>query len=92
MELVWWEEYDEEEREEYRGLEEMELTALITQECVEVIEHTEYIEYEKPMHDVVIKRSQYNGKIKIENVPPSEFLISREAKNIASLRLVLLRS
>ena len=43
---VWWEEYDEEEREEYRGLEEMELTALITQEGVEVIEHTEYIEYE----------------------------------------------
>ena len=85
---VWWEEYDEEEREEYRGLEEMELTALITQEGVEVIEHTEYIEYEKPMHDVVIKRSQYNGKIKIENVPPSEFLISREAKNIQDAAFV----
>ena len=85
---VWWEEYDEEEREEYRGLEEMELAALITQEGVEVIEHTEYIEYEKPMHDVVIKRSQYNGKIKIENVPPSEFLISREAKNIQDAAFV----
>ena len=85
---VWWDEYDEEEREEYRGLEEMELTALITQEGVEVIEHTEYVEYEKPMHDVVIKRSQYNGKIKIENVPPSEFLISREAKNIQDATFV----
>jgi len=85
---VWWDEYDEEEREEYRGLEEMELTALITQEGVEVIEHTEYVEYEKPMHDVVIKRSQYNGKIKIENVPPSEFLISREAKNIQDAAFV----
>ena len=85
---VWWDEYDEEQREEYRGLEEMEMTALITQEGVEVIEHTEYIEYEKPMHDVVIKRSQYNGKIKIENVPPSEFLISREAKSIPEARFV----
>tara|TARA_R110002020_G_scaffold261328_1_gene475658 strand:+ start:385 stop:2352 length:1968 start_codon:yes stop_codon:yes gene_type:complete len=85
---VWWDEYDEEEREEYRGLEEMELTALITQEGVEVIEHTEYVEYEKPMHDVVIKRSQYNGKIKIENVPPSEFLISREAKSIQDATFV----
>ena len=85
---VWWDEYDEEQREEYHGLEEMELTALITQEGIEVIEHTEYIEYEKPMHDVVIKRSQYNGKIKIENVPPSEFLISREAKNIQDATFV----
>ncbi len=85
---VWWDEYDDEQREEYRGLEEMEMTALITQEGIEVIEHTEYIEEEKPYHDLVIKRSSYNGKIKIENVPPSEFLISREAKNIQEARFV----
>jgi len=40
------------------------------------------------LHDVVIKRSSYDGKIKIENVPPSEFLISREAKNIQDARFV----
>jgi hypothetical protein len=40
------------------------------------------------MHDVVIKRSSYNGKIKIENIPPSEFLISREAKDIQEARFV----
>ena len=85
---VWWDEYDDEQREEYRGLEEMEMTALITQEGIEVIEHTEYIEEERPYHDLVIKRSSYNGKIKIENVPPSEFLISREAKNIQEARFV----
>ena len=79
---VWWDEYDEEQREEYRALDETELTALITQEGVEVVEHTEYIEYEQPIHDIVIKRSQYNGKVRVENVPPSEFLISREAKTI----------
>ena len=85
---VWWDEYDEEQREEYRGLDETELTALITQEGVEVVEHTEYIEYEQPVHDIVIKRSQYNGRVKVENVPPSEFLISREAKTIQDARFV----
>ena len=85
---VWWDEYDEEQREEYHALDETELTALITQEGVEVVEHTEYIEYEQPVHDIVIKRSQYNGKVRVENVPPSEFLISREAKTIQDARFV----
>ena len=39
---VWWDEYEEAQREEYHCLVEMEMTALITQEGVEVIEHTEY--------------------------------------------------
>jgi len=102
---VWWDEYEEAQREEYHGLEEMEMTALITQEGIEVIEHTEYQGegyggggqemggqemggQGGMLHDVVIKRSAYNGKIKIENVPPSEFLISREAKNIQDARFV----
>ena len=103
---VWWDEYTEEQREEYRGLDELGFEALITQESVEVLEHTEYegpaeggygmqpaaetgAPIEPPMlHDVVIKRSSYDGKIKIENVPPSEFLISRDAKNIQDARFV----
>ena len=103
---VWWDEYEEEQREEYRGLDELGFEALITQENVEVLEHTEYegpegggydiqpavetqVALEPVMiHDVVIKRKSYNGKIKIENVPPSEFLISRESKNIQDARFV----
>jgi len=85
---VWWDEYTESQREEYRGLDEISFTVLINDNDVEVIEHTEYEEYNVPMHDVVIKRNSYNGKIKIENVPPSEFLISREAKNLQDARFV----
>ena len=107
---VWWDEYDNEEREEYTGLTEMEFEALLSDPSVEVMEHTEYTdpeykeseEVETPeyaqaesmqqvgevLHDVVIKRKEYTGKIKIENVPPSEFLISREAKNIQDARFV----
>jgi len=85
---VWWEEYGEDTREEYRRLGEVELQALIIDDNVEVLEHSEYMDEEIVYHDVVIKRKDYDGKIKIENVPPSEFLISREAKNIQEARFV----
>jgi hypothetical protein len=85
---VWWDEYPEEKREEYRNLGEVEFEYLISDDEVEVIEHTEYGEGEEIYHDVVIKRSSYNGRVKVENVPPDEFLISREAKGIQDARFV----
>jgi hypothetical protein len=85
---VWWDEYEEEQREEYHGLDEVSLMALISDDSVEVVEHTEIVEEEKPLHDVVIKRRDRNGRIKIENIPPSEFLIARESKNIQEARFV----
>jgi hypothetical protein len=106
---VWWNDYEEWNREEYRGLNEMEFEALLSDPSIEVLEHTEYedIDYaaeqveQTPegtaeqeevvgnmIHDVVIQRKDYGGKIKIENVPPSEFLIARESKNIQDARFV----
>jgi hypothetical protein len=84
---VWWDEYPEIQREEYRGLTDMEFEVLTANKDVKVIEHEEYYD-EVTYHDVVIHREDYNGKIKIENVPPDEFLISREAKDIQSARFV----
>ena len=85
---VWWEDYEKEEREEYRNLDEVSLMAIISDDDVEVIEHTETLEEGVPYHDLVIKRKDYDGRIKIENVPPSEFLINREAKSIPEARFV----
>ena len=106
---VWWDDYEEWNREEYKGLNETEFESLLADPTVEVLEHTEYedIDYaaeqveQTPegtaeqtevagnmIHDVVIQRQDYGGKIKIENVPPSEFLISRESKNIQDARFV----
>ena len=86
---VWWNDYEEEEREEYTGLDEIGLQALLMDPDVEVVEHSEYDnDYGQIEHDIVIKRKSYNGKIKIENVPPSEFLISREAKSIQDATFV----
>ena len=77
---VWWEEYEEEQREEYHNLDEVSLMALISDDSVEVVEHTEVTTGEQPYHDLVIKRKDYDGRIKIENVPPSEFLISEKLR------------
>ena len=89
---VWWDEYEDPQREEYHNLGELEFEYLIADEDVEVIEHTEVagneVEGIETYHDVVIKRTSYNGKIRIENVPPDEFLISREAKGIQDARFV----
>ena len=85
---VWWDEYDEVQREEYQGLDEFEFTMLINGDDVEVLEHTSNGEGLEMTHDVVISRKSYNGKIRVENVPPSEFLISREAKTIPDARFV----
>ena len=39
-------------------------------------------------HNCVIKRTSRGGKVKIENVPPEEFLIQRTAKSIESANFV----
>ena len=103
---VWWDEYEDWNREEYNGLEELQFETLIMSPSVEVIEHTSYPDpqynameetttvgmmpgMEVPqIHDVVIKRYSDTGKIRIENVQPSEFLIARESKTIQDSRFV----
>jgi hypothetical protein len=89
---VFWDEYTDSEREEYHNLNEMELEALTSHPHVEVIEHSSFdgVEDGEPaiLNDVVIKRTNTDGKVIVENVPPDEFLISREAKNIQDARFV----
>lgn len=42
----------------------------------------------KMLFDVVCKRSKEGGRVKVDNVPPEEFLISRNAKSIADATFV----
>jgi len=85
---VWWDDYEDWNREEYNGLDEQEFNLLIMSPDIEVMEHTSYVDDYGAKHDVVIKRTSYTGRVKIENVPPDEFLISREAKDIKDARFV----
>jgi len=83
---VFWEDYGEPQREEYHNLSSIELEALLQDESTEVVEHTLYDEND--MNDVVIIRTNVGGRIRVENVPPDEFLISRESKTIEEARFV----
>jgi hypothetical protein len=93
---VWWDETETYTREEYYDLTDVEIESIISDDDVEVVQHTEeerQVESEigevvEVRHDVVIKRKERTGKIKIENVPPSEFLIARESKDIQESRFV----
>ena len=82
---VWWDETDENDREEYHNLTELELDALLASEEVEVVEHTRNDDF---TNDVAVTRNVLDGKVMVENVPPEEFLISREAKSIQDSRFV----
>jgi hypothetical protein len=123
---VWWDTRNEETREEYRGLSEVELTQLMEDDDVKITEHSTSVDEDdqeqrqqaiaqltqqaqaqpqsgpqvmqqiqmiqaqppKLVYDVVCKRTKTEGKVCIENVPPEEFLISRNAKDIETSSLV----
>ena len=84
---VWWDESEKQEREEYSDLTDIELDALISDEDVEVVEHTaneteitegQFID----LHDIVILRTNKEGQVRIEGVPPDELLVARLTKDI----------
>tara|TARA_R100001244_G_scaffold47752_1_gene42587 strand:- start:1257 stop:3245 length:1989 start_codon:yes stop_codon:yes gene_type:complete len=92
---VWWDETEKHNREEYSNLTDDEMAVLLNDPLVEVVEHTApgeesegYGEAYAEGHNLVIKRDLSKGRIVIENIPPSEFLISREAKSIGDARFV----
>ncbi len=53
-------------------------------------QHMEQIQAQPPvmLYDITAKRVKTDGKITIENVPPEEFLISRNAKDIPTAKFV----
>ena len=133
----WWDTRNEELKETYRGLTDVELAQVMDDEEVEVISQNTYPDEEdveqrqkaieqltqqlmqaqaasqqgnaqalqaaiqiqaqidnigqmpvKMLYDIDCKRSMTDGRITIENVPPEEFLISRNAKDIQTARFV----
>jgi len=76
--------------------EEMEDELAIAQlEQLKQIAATQGQEINTPipkLHNVIIRRVKKGGKIKIENVPPEEFLIERTAKSIEDANFVAHRT
>ena len=99
--------YDETEtvtEDEYEGLTEDELTALLADPDLEVVEQEsrplgEDVEMPDgsvmpaPMvYDIRVKRTQKDGRVRIENIPPEEFLFNRRAKSIDDCRFAAHRT
>ena len=93
----YWDDTTETTREEYKNLTEEEFTALLIDDEIEVKEHTAtggqtevdgMVSIQPMLHDVVIERTRESGQVRIEPVPPEEFLINQYAKNIEDARFV----
>ena len=95
---VYWDDSQKVEREEYTRLTDDEFNDLVSDVQVKVSNHTDYKEpitddlgkeIDKiTLHDVVIHRTKLYGQVKIEPVPPEEFLIERRCKSIDTANFV----
>ena len=99
---VYWDDAAKTEREEYTRLTDDEFNDLVADSEVKVKNHSEYKEPitdeegkeldKVTLHDVVIHRTRLYGQVRIEPVPPEEFLISRRSKDINSANFVCHRT
>jgi len=88
--------YEEEENvteEEYNGLSEEELAALLSNPDIEIVEQQEtvlnsYMEDDGTVvplesnYDLSVRVTEKKGKIKVINVPPEEFLVNKRATSL----------
>lgn len=88
----YWDAKEDVTKEKYKNLTEDELALLLSDESLEVVrQKVEMVPagmdmmgqpIMAPSYDVTVKRVKKYGCVKIENVPPEEFLISKAARNI----------
>ena len=98
---AYWMTYPEAEIYTFTDLNDDELTYLTDDDEVTVIEQTTEmsismdemgVEVEVPKHDIKISRKQEQGELCIESVPPEEFFINRDARNLKDAYLVAHRT
>lgn len=87
----YWDTSYDAETYKFDNLNDMEFTAIVNDEGVEVLEHTTRIEMEvdqmgmemeAPRHDLKIMRTKKMGNLKIESVPPEEFFVDSNARSL----------
>lgn len=79
---IWWDEFDKTARETLSGLTEDELAFILSQEeDIEIVEQNFYPGPVGMLYDVVLERTTPDGRVRIEPIPPEEFLVDRDARN-----------
>ena len=99
---IYWDDSQKTTREEYKRLTTDEYNLLVNDKEIEIAEHSEYEESllddnnneidKITYHDIVVKKTVSFGQVRIEAVPPEEFLIERQAKSIDSANFVCHRT
>jgi hypothetical protein len=93
----YWDDKVDVRKEEYKNLTEDELALLLSDQSLKVVkQEIEYTEAQDmmgniiqiPSYEVYVQRTEESGQVKIENVPPEEFLISKSARNIEEANFV----
>jgi len=88
---VWWDEREEDVVEEYEGLSDEELTLLLDDADIEVVEHTLIIDdgvMPTTTNNVRVKRVRQDGRIRIDTVAPEDFFIDRQARTLEEAQFV----
>ena len=88
----YWDSQEDVIKEKYQSLTEDELVMLLSDESLTVVnQKVEMVPagvdmmgmpVMAPSYDVTVKRTNKSGSVRIENVPPEEFLISKAARTI----------
>ena len=98
---IWWESNTEATMHTYTNVTDEEMMAIVNEPDVTVIEHgtelemmmgEDAIEVETPKHTLTVSHKKENGELKIESVPPEEFIVDRNAKNISDAYIVAHRT
>mgnify|MGYP006911141379 FL=1 len=98
---IWWEENTSATIHTYTNVTEEEMAAIVNEEDVEVIEHTEETDIEidetgvqtqSAMHSLKVSHTKSNGELMMQSVPPEEFLVDRNAKSIEDAYIVAHRT
>jgi len=98
---IWWEDNTEAEIHTYTNVTEEEMTVIVNEPDVEVLEHStevvmemdeEGLEIERPEYSLKVSYKKEKGELKIEALPPEEFVVDRNAKSIEDAYVVAHRT
>ena len=89
---AYWEDKEDVNKESYKNLTEDELALLLSDPGIKVVsQNVEMMDagidqmgmpIQVPLYNVKVKKTKKYGCVRIENVPPEEFLISKSARTI----------
>lgn len=85
---VYWEDYEDQGKESYEGLTDIELAMLMQDPELELVEHEsvpgpvdQNTQQPTQLHDVTFRRTKKYGKACVDPCPPEEIRVSRDCRN-----------